>query len=333
MHISSITRGCADQRDSDIVFVSSVMPRFKRSVDISVLCFLTLSTFSSDILSALSGSCIYFAMSRFLKCASHSFINCLTSLPEFIAESSSSSADDISAFMTRSVSSIMTSSPAVPSISATSSRVMRLSPVEMHCSSILRLSRTEPSAFTAMSASAASSASSPRASHIILILSAMVFSDTRLKSSRMQRESIVAGSFCGSVVASMKTTFSGGSSRVLSSALNAPVDSMCTSSMIYTLLRPTAGGYLTLSLSSRMLSTPLFDAASISMTSIKLPSFMARQLAHSQHGLAATSSDSQLSALASIRAVVVFPVPRVPQNRYACPVRPDAIWLFNIRTI
>ena len=85
--------------------------------------------------------------------------------------------------------------------------------------------------------------------------------------------------------------------------------------MIYTLLRPFTGGYFTLSRSSRMLSTPLFDAASISMTSMKVPSRTSRQFSHSQQGRALRSSALQLSALARIRAVVVFPVPLVPQNR------------------
>ena len=45
----------------------------------------------------------------------------------------------------------------------------------------------------------------------------------------------MAGTFWISVVARMKMTCAGGSSSVFSSALKAAVDSMCTSSMIYTL--------------------------------------------------------------------------------------------------
>ena len=56
--------------------------------------------------------------------------------------------------------------------------------------------------------------------------------EMRRKSKRWQRLRIVAGSFCGSVVARMKTTYAGGSSSVFSKALNAEVDSMCTSSMM-----------------------------------------------------------------------------------------------------
>ena len=52
------------------------------------------------------------------------------------------------------------------------------------------------------------------------------------KSYRWQRLWIVAGTFCGSVVHRMNLTWSGGSSIVLSSALNAAEESMCTSSMM-----------------------------------------------------------------------------------------------------
>ena len=54
----------------------------------------------------------------------------------------------------------------------------------------------------------------------------------RWKSKRWQREWIVSGTLCGWVVHSMKTVCGGGSSMLLSSALNAPVESMCTSSMM-----------------------------------------------------------------------------------------------------
>ena len=62
--------------------------------------------------------------------------------------------------------------------------------------------------------------------------STMASTEMRWKSKRWQRDRMVAGSFCGSVVARMNTAWAGGSSSVLSSALNAPVDSMCTSSMM-----------------------------------------------------------------------------------------------------
>ena len=57
-------------------------------------------------------------------------------------------------------------------------------------------------------------------------------SPMRRKSNRWQRERIVAGTFCGSVVAKMNLTCGGGSSSVFSRALKAAVVSMWTSSMM-----------------------------------------------------------------------------------------------------
>ena len=54
----------------------------------------------------------------------------------------------------------------------------------------------------------------------------------RRRSKRWQRDMIVGSTFSGSVVANMNFTWAGGSSSVLSSALNAAVVSMCTSSMM-----------------------------------------------------------------------------------------------------
>jgi hypothetical protein len=50
-----------------------------------------------------------------------------------------------------------------------------------------------------------------------------------------QRERMVSGTLCDSVVAMMKSTRGGGSSSVLRSALNDEVESMWTSSMMKTL--------------------------------------------------------------------------------------------------
>src|SRR5262249_40653627 len=85
---------------------------------------------------------------------------------------------------------------------------------------------------------------------------------------------------------------------------------------------------------SRASSTPRFDAASISTTSrLAAPLQMRRHDAHSPHG--SPSSDvsprrSQLSAIASTRARVVFPTPRGPQRRYPCATLPRAIAPFNV---
>ena len=61
------------------------------------------------------------------------------------------------------------------------------------------------------------------------------------KSYCWQRERMVSGSLWYSVVAKMNFTRGGGSSSVFRSALNAPVESMWTSSMIQTLKRSRAG--------------------------------------------------------------------------------------------
>src|SRR5678815_5878285 len=82
----------------------------------------------------------------------------------------------------------------------------------------------------------------------------------------------------------MKITCGGGSSRIFSKALKAEVDSMCTSSMIKILLRSREGAYRALSRNSRTLSTPVFDAASISSTSIDWPAAISLHDAHWLHG-------------------------------------------------
>ena len=56
-----------------------------------------------------------------------------------------------------------------------------------------------------------------------------------------------------------------------------------------------------------------------------------RHESHSQHGSPSTTL-AQLSTLARIRAEVVLPVPRWPQNRTPCPSRPEATASRNART-
>ena len=82
----------------------------------------------------------------------------------------------------------------------------------------------------------------------------------------------------------MNFTCSGGSSSVFNKALNAPVESMCTSSIIYTLYLAFVGKKLTSSLILLISSTLLFDAASISTTSVKEPSKISLQISHSLQG-------------------------------------------------
>ncbi len=72
---------------------------------------------------------------------------------------------------------------------------------------------------------------------------------------------------------------------------------------------------------SRTLSTPLFEAASISTTSTARPSAISTQGAQAPHG-SGVGPFSQLSAFATRRAVVVLPTPRGPVNRNACAICP-----------
>ena len=92
--------------------------------------------------------------------------------------------------------------------------------------------RIEPSLSRATRPRPALSIDTSSASRIWLSRSTMMRSGMRLKSKRWQRDRMVTGIFCGSVVAKMNFTCGGGSSSVLSSALNASVVSMWTSSMM-----------------------------------------------------------------------------------------------------
>ena len=119
----------------------------------------------------------------------------------------------------------------VPSIAFTAA-VSSWPPVyAMAWSSRDRPSRRLPSAARASSAMAPASAGIASASRMRPIWPPIWASSSRRRLNCRQRESTVTGSFCGSVVASRNFTCSGGSSRVLSSALKAALDSMCTSSI------------------------------------------------------------------------------------------------------
>jgi len=63
-----------------------------------------------------------------------------------------------------------------------------------------------------------------------------------------------------------------------------------------------------------MLSTPLFEAASISITFMELPELIPLHTSHSLQGLPSTGC-SQFTAFAKIFATLVLPVPLVPQNK------------------
>ena len=106
---------------------------------------------------------------------------------------------------------------------------------------------------------------------------------------------MVSITLSGSVVASIKITCSGGSSRVFRNAFDAAFDNICTSSKINILFFPgDVAIKFTLSFISLISSTLLWDAASISDTS---------------------KIGSHPSSLAIILASEVFPTPFGPEKR------------------
>ncbi len=77
-------------------------------------------------------------------------------------------------------------------------------------------------------------------------------------------------------------------------------------------------------MTSRTLSMPVFDAASISRTSMSRPSAISRQASHTPQG-SGVGPFSQLSMRARMRAVVVLPTPRGPPKTKAWAMRPLAM--------
>ena len=119
-------------------------------------------------------------------------------------------------------------------------------------------------------------------------------------------------------MARIKTTCGGGSSNVFRRALNAAVDSIWHSSITYTFHLVCNGANLERSIRSLMLSTPVFEAASISITSKAVPELILLQLSHSPHGsIVGPVLSRQFNDFARILALDVFPVPLGPLNRYA----------------
>src|SRR5947207_11273182 len=136
----------------------------------------------------------------------------------------------------------------------------------------------------------------------------------RLKSQRWQRERTVGNILCTSVVAITKILGGGGSSNVLSRALKASTVSICASSRIYTLYLPVVGGIITFSRSSRILSIPRLEAASISTTLKEFPAVISRHCSHTLQGSPFFDCE-QLIVFAKRRAVLVLPVPLGPVKR------------------
>ena len=119
-----------------------------------------------------------------------------------------------------------------PVSSFTLSSESRPRPSATACSVSESASRSAPSACRASSQTASSSASMFSCAQTYLSLSTVSAIVILWNGMCWQRERIVTGTLCGSVVARRNTTFDGGSSSVLSSALKACSVSMWTSSMM-----------------------------------------------------------------------------------------------------
>ncbi len=197
-------------------------------------------------------------------------------------------------------------------------------------------SRTEPSAARATASSASGATATPSAFAMRAKCAASSATPTRRRSKRWQRLSTVTGTLRNSVVAKTKVTCGGGSSSVLSSALNALRDSMWTSSTMNTLARACIGRNRVASMISRTSSTPVREAASISITSGWRSARIAVQFGHTPHGSAVgppvPSGPTQHRQRAMMRAVVVLPTPRTPVSMKACATRPSAKARRRMRT-
>jgi hypothetical protein len=86
---------------------------------------------------------------------------------------------------------------------------------------------------------------------------------------------------------------------------------MCTSSIIYTLYLHNVGTRFILLFKSLISSTPLLEAASISIISFTFSFLICLQMVHSPQGKPSFGF-KQLIALANILAILVFPVPLGP---------------------
>ena len=151
-------------------------------------------------------------------------------------------------------------------------------------------------------------------SKIFLRLFTNSFTETLCRSNLWHLEIIVTGIFFTSVVAKINFRWGGGSSSVFNSPLNACLLSICTSSKIIILYLAEVGLYFEESINSLTSSIPVFEAASISITSRCLELVIPSQDSQLQFS-SLRKFLLQFNALAIKRAVVVFPTPRMPVNK------------------
>ena len=125
---------------------------------------------------------------------------------------------------------------------------------------------------------------------------------------------MVGITFSTSVVHRIKITCAGGSSNVFNSALKEFDESMCISSIIYTLYLDIVGRKDVFSKVSLICSTRVLDAASISIISGFDPLTIDLHTSHSPHG-SSPFGFKQLIAFAKTLAIVVLPTPLGPLKR------------------
>ena len=207
-----------------------------------------------------------------------------------------------------------TSASVVPSRSRTAATVIASGQAVASWSSDDTASRKLPPAARAIVVTAAGSISIDSSRAIRCSTVEISGRPGRANANRWQRLRIVGSIAAISVVQRTNTACEGGSSSVFSTAFEASFVSMWASSMMYTLRRPRTGWSATRSRISRMSSMPRWLAASSSITSIDVASWMLRHDSHSLHGVV-VGPCSQFSALARIFAIDVLPVPRGPAKR------------------
>src|SRR5882672_5615540 len=173
----------------------------------------------------------------------------------------------------------------------------------------------QPSLFCAITCKAGFSALISSFATISSRCSTVSFVVIRLKSNIWQRDKMVGMILCFSVVARIKMAYGGGSSNVFKNALNAEALNICTSSTIYTLYFPAWGMNRTCSTSVLISSTELLLAASSSCMFNDVPSLKLLQELQVLQASPSACRFSQLIVLARIRAQVVLPTPRGPQNK------------------
>ena len=218
----------------------------------------------------------------------------------------------------------MRSAPGRPRSSSTSAALSGSTPEERSWSSIDSASRMPPSARRARSSMAAGSATRFSVSRMASSLAAISARAIGRKSKRCRRESTAGRILDGSVVQKMKTIPGGGSSSHFRRASQASFVKRCTSSRMRTLRFRSVGGFVIRGIRSSRTSSMRLEVAALDSTTSKVaPSVMAMQERQVPQG-SPSAGARQLSALATMRAVEVLPVPRGPTKRRPCPSRPSA---------